>query len=144
MDSQCPGCLGQAVVTLRLPWGIVESPWCHKHIPFVNIAFLRSQSIKRCQWNNKLGYYGVVFAHLATGWGIKTTSQSPPLTRGSVSGAFRTHNPESNSEPKIAAPYDPPSLSSLWGPTIVPGDSRAAESGGLHGLVLVRPILMNP
>ena len=71
MDSQCPGCFGQAVVTSRLPCAIVESPWRHKHVPFVNIAFLRSQSIKGPQWKHRLDYYGVVFAHLATGRGIK-------------------------------------------------------------------------
>ena len=46
---QCPGCLGQAVVTLRLPFMIVESPQSHKHVPFVNIASLCSRSIKRHQ-----------------------------------------------------------------------------------------------
>ena len=71
MHSRCPGCLRQAVVTLRLPCAIVESPWRHKHVPFVNIAFLRSRSIKRRQWKHKLDYYGVVFAYLATGCGIK-------------------------------------------------------------------------
>ena len=76
MDSQCPGCLGQAVVTSRLPCAIVESPWRHKHVPFVNIAFLRSRSIKRPQWKHRLDYYGVVFAHLATGRGIKAKDPS--------------------------------------------------------------------
>ena len=76
MDSQCPGCLGQAVVTLRLPCAIVESPRRHKRVPFVNIAFLRSRSIKRRQWEHKLDYYGVVFAHLATGCGIKAKDPS--------------------------------------------------------------------
>ena len=47
-------------------------------------------------------------------------ARAPPQTCGSGSWAFRTHSPESSSEPKIATPYDPPSLSSLWGPTIVP------------------------
>ena len=70
MDSQCPGCLGQAVVTLRLPSASVESPWRHKRVPFVNIASVRSRSIKRRQWKHKMDYYGVVFAHLATGRGI--------------------------------------------------------------------------
>ena len=36
----------------------------------LNIASLRSQSIKRGQWKCKLDYYGVVYAHLATGCGI--------------------------------------------------------------------------
>ena len=76
MDSQCPGCLGQAVVTLRLPCAIVESPRRHKRVPFVNIAFLRSRSIKRRQWEHKLDYHGVVFAHLATGSGIKAKDPS--------------------------------------------------------------------
>ena len=76
MDSQCPGCLGQAVVTLRLPCAIVESPRRYKHVPFVNIAFLHSRSIKRRQWKHKLNYYGVVFAHLATGCGIKAKDPS--------------------------------------------------------------------
>ena len=76
MDSQCPGCLGQAVVTLRLPCAIVESPRRHKHVPFVNIASLRSRSIKRRQWKHKLDYYGVVFAHLATGCGINAKDPS--------------------------------------------------------------------
>ena len=76
MDSQCPWCLGQAVVTLRLPCVIVESPWRHKRVPFINIAFLRSRSIKRRQWKHKLDYYGVVFAHLTTGCGIKAKDPS--------------------------------------------------------------------
>ena len=76
MDSQCPGCLGQAVVTLRLPSAIVESPWRHKRVPFVNIASVRSRSIKRRQWKHKMDYYGVVFAHLATGRGINAKDPS--------------------------------------------------------------------
>ena len=76
MDSQCPWCLGQAVVTLRLPCAIVESPWRHKRVPFINITFLRSRSIKRRQWKHKLDYYGVVFAHLTTGCGIKAKDPS--------------------------------------------------------------------
>ena len=63
-------------MTLRLPCAIVESPWRHKHIPFVNIASLRSRSIKCRQWKHKLDYYGVVFAHLATGCGIKAKDPS--------------------------------------------------------------------
>ena len=39
----------------------------HKHVPFVNIASLRSQLIKCRQWKHKLDNYDVVFAHLATG-----------------------------------------------------------------------------
>ena len=73
---QCPGCLGKAVVTLRLPCVIVESPRRHQHVLFVNIAFLCSRSIKRRQWKPKLDYYGVVFAHLATGCGIKAKDPS--------------------------------------------------------------------
>ena len=76
MDSQCPGCLGQAVVTLRLPCAIVESPRRDKRVPFVNIAFLRSRSIKRRQWKHKMDYCGVVFAHLATGCGINAKDPS--------------------------------------------------------------------
>ena len=60
---------------LRLLRTIVESPRRHKHVPFVNIAFLRSRSIK-CQWKHKLDYYGVVFAHLATGCGINAKHPS--------------------------------------------------------------------
>ena len=44
----------------------MESPH-HKHVPFVNIAFLCSRSITHCQWKHKLDYYGEVFAYLATG-----------------------------------------------------------------------------
>ena len=58
-------------MTLWLPCAIVESPRRHKRVPFVNIAFLRSRSIKRCQWKHKLDYYDVVFAHLASRFGIK-------------------------------------------------------------------------
>ena len=76
VDSQCPGCLGQAVVTLRLPSAIVESLWRHKRVPFVNIASVRSRSIKRRQWRHKMDYYGVVFAHLATGRGINAKDPS--------------------------------------------------------------------
>ena len=68
--SQCPGCLGQAVVTLRLPCAIVESTRRHKHVPIVNIASLRSRSIKRRRWKQKNDYYGVFFAHLSSGCGI--------------------------------------------------------------------------
>ena len=63
-------------MTLRLPCAIVESPWRHRHVPFVNIASLRSRSIKRRQWKRKLDYYGVVFAQLATGCGIKAKDPS--------------------------------------------------------------------
>ena len=70
MDSQCPGCLRQAVVTLRLLCTIVESPRRHGYVLFVNITSLRSRSIKHRQWKHKLDYYDVVFAHLATGRGI--------------------------------------------------------------------------
>ena len=76
MDSQCPGCLGQAVVTLWLPCAIVESLRCHKHVPFVNIAFQRSRLIKRRQWKYRFDYYGVVVAHLATECGIKAKDPS--------------------------------------------------------------------
>ena len=76
MDSQCPGCLGQAVVTSRLPCAIVGSPRRHERVPFVNIVFLRSRSIKLRQWKHKLDYYGVVFAHLATGCGINAKDPS--------------------------------------------------------------------
>ena len=76
VDSQCPGCLGQTVVPLRLLCAIVESPRRHKHAPFVNIAFLRSRSIKRRQWKHKLDYHSEVFAHLATGCGIKAKDPS--------------------------------------------------------------------
>ena len=55
---------------VRLPSAIVESPWRHKRVPFVNIASVRSRSIKRRQWKHKMNYYGVVFAHLATRRGI--------------------------------------------------------------------------
>ena len=47
---QCPGCLRQAVVTLRLPFAIVESPQSHKHVPFVNIASPCCRSMK-CHWS---------------------------------------------------------------------------------------------
>ena len=76
MDSQCPGCLGQAVVTLRLPSAIVESPWRHKRVPFVNMASVRPRSIKRRQWKHNMDYYGVVFTHLATGRGINAKDPS--------------------------------------------------------------------
>ena len=48
----------------------------HKRVPFVNIASLPSRSIKRCQWKRKMDYYGVVFAHLATGCGINAKDPS--------------------------------------------------------------------
>ena len=76
MDSQGPGWLGQAVVTSRLPCEIVGSPRRHECVPFVNIDSLRSRSIKRRQWKHKLDYYGVVFAHLATGCGINAKDPS--------------------------------------------------------------------
>ena len=75
MDSQCPGCLGQAVVTFRLPCAILESPRRHRRVLCVNITS-RSRSIKRRQWKHKLDYYGVVFAHLATGCGINAKDPS--------------------------------------------------------------------
>ena len=39
--------------------------------PVCKHCFSALRSIKRCQWKHKLDYYGVVFAHLATGCGIK-------------------------------------------------------------------------
>ena len=45
-------------------------------VPFVNIASGRSRSIKRRQWKHKMDYYGVVFAHLATGCGINAKDPS--------------------------------------------------------------------
>ena len=71
-----PGCLGQAVVASRLLCAIVESPRRHVYAPFVNITSLCSRSIKRRQWKHKLDYYGVVFAHLATGRGINAKDPS--------------------------------------------------------------------
>ena len=56
--------------------GFHYTPRRHKSVPFVNIASLRSCSIKRRQWRHKLDYYGVVFAHLATGCGIKAKDPS--------------------------------------------------------------------
>ena len=76
MDSRGTGCVGQTVVTLRLPWAIVESPRGHRYVPFVNIDSLFSRSIKRRQWKHKLDYFGVVFAHLATGCGINAQGPS--------------------------------------------------------------------
>ena len=49
--------------------------WDH-HVPFVNIDSLRSRSIKHRQWKHKLDYYGLVFAHLATGCGINAKDPS--------------------------------------------------------------------
>ena len=46
------------------------------HVPFVNIAFLRSWSIKHRQWKHKLDYNGAVFAHLATRCGINAKDPS--------------------------------------------------------------------
>ena len=66
----------RAMVVAVVPCAIVESPRRHKRVPFVNIAFLRSRSIKRRQWKHKLDYYGVVFAHLATECGIKAKDPS--------------------------------------------------------------------
>ena len=43
---------------------------------FVHIASLRSRSIKNRQRKHKLDYYGVVFAHLATGCGINAKDPS--------------------------------------------------------------------
>ena len=52
------------------------NPRRHKRVPFVNIAFLCSRLIKRRQWKHKLDYYVAVFAHLATGCGIKAKDPS--------------------------------------------------------------------
>ena len=76
MDSQCPGWIGQAVLTLRSPCVIVESPRRHKHVPFVNNASLHSRPINRRQWKQKLNYYGVIFAYLATECGINAKVSS--------------------------------------------------------------------
>ena len=54
-----------------MPCAIVETPRRHKHVPFVNIAFPCSRSIKCRQWQHKLDYYGMFFAHLATRCGIR-------------------------------------------------------------------------
>ena len=53
-------------------------------------------------------------------WGIGATSRGPSLASGSVSRSFRTRSHAPRSEPKIDTLYDPPSLSSFWGRTIVP------------------------
>ena len=63
---------GLTVSWVSRPCSIVELSWCL----FVNIASLHSRSIKRCQWKNKLDYCGVVFAHLATRYGIKVKDPS--------------------------------------------------------------------
>ena len=90
----CPGCLGQAVVALRWLCAIVESPRRHKRAPFVNIASLRSRSIKRRQWKHKLEYYDIIFAHLATGCGIHAKDfryiigAGQPLQYGEVRGSY--------------------------------------------------------
>ena len=76
VDSQCPVCLQQAVVTLWLPCTIVESLWHHIHVPFVNIASLHSWSTKCLQWKHKLDYNGIVFADLAAGCGINAKDPS--------------------------------------------------------------------
>ena len=76
MDSQHPGCVRQAALTLQFPCAIVESLRRHKHILFANIASLCSQSIKRRQWKHNLDYYGIVFAVLATGCGINAKDPS--------------------------------------------------------------------
>ena len=60
----------------RCGCAIVESSPHHKHVPFVNIAFLRSRSIKHRQWKHRLDHYGVVFSHLATGRGINANDPS--------------------------------------------------------------------
>ena len=78
---------------MRLPCAIVESPWRHKHVPFVNIAFLRSQSIKRRQWKYKLnpverwrensrntsttilaGFFSAWWWYCVHGWGLQWQS----------------------------------------------------------------------
>ena len=41
-----------------------------------HIASVRSRSIKRRQWKHNMDYYGVVFAHLATGRGINAKDPS--------------------------------------------------------------------
>ena len=57
-------------------------------------------------------------------WGIGVTSRGPPLAPGSVSRSFRTRSHAPRSEPKIDTLYDPPSLSSFWGPTILPREGQ--------------------
>ena len=75
-DSQCPGCLRHAVVTLRLSCAIVGSPRRHERVPFVNVASLRSRSTKRRHWKHKLDYYGEDCAHRDTGCGINAKDSS--------------------------------------------------------------------
>ena len=41
---------------------------CHKHVPFVNIASLRSRSTKLRHWKHKSDYYGVIFAAVGVKW----------------------------------------------------------------------------
>ena len=55
---------------------MMESPWHHKPVVFVNIVSLPSLSIRRHQWRYRLYYYGVVFAHLVTGCGINVKGPS--------------------------------------------------------------------
>ena len=84
---------------LRLQCAIVESTRRHKHVPFVNIASLRFRSIKRRQWKHNLDYYGVVFAHLATGVGLMRKSPrgwiqiGESRTRGVARTEFTNLNP---------------------------------------------------
>ena len=93
---QCPRCLGQAVVTLRLPCSIVESPRRNKRAPFVNIAYLCSWSIKRCQSKHKNGllwrsfysssYPGVGLTHKTPGAGFRLVNSALEVLRESRSG----------------------------------------------------------
>ena len=48
----------------------------HKHVPFVNISSPRSRSIQRRKGKHELGYYDVVFVHLATRCGFNTKDPS--------------------------------------------------------------------
>ena len=71
-------------------------------------------------WFVWIFYYRVWHREGSIPWGIGATSRGPPLAPGSVSRSFRTRSHTPRSEPKIDTLYDPPSLSSFWGPTIVP------------------------
>ena len=67
-------------ISNRLSWrcgyAIMDSPWRHKWVTFVNIVSPPSRLIIHRQWRRKFNYYGVVFAHLATGCRINTKNAS--------------------------------------------------------------------
>ena len=92
----------------------------HQNFASLKTNYLVHAPLQNNTWFVWIFYYRVWHKEGSIPWGIGATSRGPTLAPGSVSRSFRTRSHAPRSEPKIDTLYDPPSLSSFWGPTIVP------------------------